>query len=745
MQHAILSLRGLRRDIPAGIVVSLVALPLCLGIALASNAPLSSGLIAGIVGGLVVGLLSGSHTSVSGPAAGLTAVVAAQIAALGSFSNFLVAVFAAGVIQVGLGLARAGNIAAFMPSSVIKGLLAAIGITLILKQVPHLVGHDPDPVGELSFAQPDGKNTFSELLAILDDFQLGAAFIGLVSLGILIAFAKLPRLKRSPVPAPLLVVLVAVGLNQVLGGWTVQASHLVQVPLADEGFRALLSFPDWAEAVKQPGIITAAVTIAMVASLETLLNLEAVDKLDPQQRESPPNRELLAQGVGNMTCGLLGGLPVTSVVVRGSVNLGANNNSKLSALTHGALLLAAVLLAPQIINLIPLSALAAILVVTGFKLASPRLFQQLYKEGKRQFLPFVTTVAAIVLIDLLWGVVIGLMVSLGFILHAQMKRPLRRVREHHIQGDVMRIELATQVGFFSRPALERALLETGEGQHVLIDARGSGYIDADVLDFLQDFQTVVAPARGIQVSTLGLKEHYADLEDRVVFVDYASRELQNGVTPEVALEVLREGNRRFLRGETLGRDLLRQVEATAPSQSPLAVVLSCIDSRAPTEILFDQGIGDIFTIRVAGNVAKDKVFASMEYGCVVAGAKLVLVLGHTSCGAVTAAVSLLGETRPAAEVTGCDHISALIDEIHEAVPDGAVVPTDPDEKAAFVEQITRANVERTIDRIRNESRAMRKLEREGKVAIVGGIYDVHSGEVEFFEHRQQPAPVAQAS
>ena len=342
-----LSFQYFSRDFPAGVVVFLVALPLCLGIALASNAPLFSGIVTGIVGGVLVGLLSGSHTSVSGPAAGLTAVVAAQIVSLGSFEAFLLAVVIAGMIQVGLGVARAGFISAFFPTSVIKGLLAAIGVILILKQIPHVVGHDPDPVGEMSFSQVDKENTFSELVKTLSDIHWGAAAVGMVSLLLLILWDR-TRLKKLKVPSQLVVVALGVVMALIfrkLGGpWAIETSHLVQVPTVGDGgsWSDLLVTPDFSQ-LANPAVYMAAVTIAIVASLETLLNIEAVDKLDPERRLTPANRELVAQGVGNMTAGLLGELPMTSVVIRWSVNVQSGGKTKLSAVIHGLLLLGSVM------------------------------------------------------------------------------------------------------------------------------------------------------------------------------------------------------------------------------------------------------------------------------------------------------------------------------------------------------------------------------------------------------------------
>lgn len=728
----------LPRDLTAGLVVFLVALPLCLGVALASNAPLISGLTAGIVGGILVGLMSGSHTSVSGPAAGLTAVVAAQIAALGSFEAFLLAVVLAGVIQIALGIARAGFLAAFFPSSVIKGLLAAIGIIIILKQIPHVVGHDPDPEGEMAFAQPDQENTFTELILMVTDIQPGAAVIGLLSLVLLVVWDRTKWLKKSPVPAALVVVLVGVGLTLLFrrlgGAWLVEPSHLVQVPVADDlaGFLTFFKTPDWSQWTNK-AVYVAAVTLAAVASLETLLNLEGVDKLDPRRRTSPPSRELFAQGVGNVASGLIGGLPVTSVIIRSSVNINAGGRTRLAAIVHGVLLLVCVALFPVWLNLIPLSCLAAILLVTGVKLASPALFRQMWQAGKYQFLPFIITVVAIVLTDLLIGVLIGLAVSTAFILRSNVRRPLRRIVEKHLGGDVVHIELANQVSFLNRAALLKVLGEVPRGGRVLLDARGTDYIDPDILDLIRDFDEKTGPARGIEVSLLGFRKKY-QLDDRIQYVDYSTRDLQEAVRPEQVLQILKDGNERFRTGERLTRDLGRSVQATAAGQHPLAVVLSCIDSRTPAELIFDLGVGDIFSVRVAGNVTSRKILGSIEYGCAVAGAKLVLVVGHTRCGAVAAAVNLIAAGQTAAEATGCQHIDYVVTEIQQSVEPAAgraAAGLPAAEKEAFANEVARRNVARAVEELRRQSETLDRLAREGRIAIVGAMYDVTTGAIEF--------------
>lgn len=730
------------QDATAGLVVFLVALPLCLGVALASNAPLFSGMVSGIIGGIVVGLISRSHTSVSGPAAGLTAVVAAQIATLGSFESFLVAVFLAGLIQLAMGLCRMGFIAAFIPSSVIKGLLAAIGLILILKQVPHVVGHDKDPEGEMSFVQPDNENTFTEIRDIFNDYQEGAAAIGLLSVLFLIGWDRVKFLKYSPIPAPLLVVTFGIGMKYYLdwlgGMWAIENSHLVQVPIAEswDEFRGLFKLPNFLGVAKWWPVIVAAFTIAIVASLETLLNLSAVDKLDPAQRTSPPNRELVAQGVGNTLAGLLGGLPVTSVIVRSSVNIAAGGKTKLSTIIHGFLLLSTVALIPALLNKIPLSCLGAILLVTGVKLCNPKLFKQMWEQGYVQFLPFVTTIVAIILTDLLIGILIGLAVSIAFILYSNFRRPLRIINERHVGGEIVRIELANQVSFLNRAALAKKLHEIPPGGHVLLDARQTAFIDPDILDLIEDFKVNTAPVREVQVSLMGFQKSYR-LQDDVQFVDFSTREVQSKMQPVDVLRILQEGNKRFREGHRLNRDMNREIFASAAGQYPIAAIVSCIDSRSPAELIFDLGLGDVFSIRIAAHVVKDKVLASLEYACAVAGTKLIVVLGHTGCGAVTTAVKMFISKQQASKVTGCEHIDVLIDEIQKAIDPTDATPKD-DEMIRYIDGIARRNVLHSVDVIRKGSTTLQKLEDARSIAIVGAVYDIRTGMIDFLPETLEP-------
>jgi carbonic anhydrase len=736
-------------DLSAGLVVFLVALPLCLGVALASEAPLISGVLSGIIGGVVVGILSGSHTSVSGAAPSLTAVVAFQIGLLGSFETFLLAVFVAGLMQIGLGILRAGFLSAFFPSSVIKGLLAAIGVILILKQVPHLLGHDADYYGEMSFDQPDHENTFSAFLAMLSGLHPGAAIIGVVSILLLVLWETNRTLKRSSIPAPLLVVVLGILLNWLFdwqgGILQIESSHLVQVPVAKTfaQFRKFFQTPDF-EAWTNPAVYSAALIIAVVTSLESLLNLTALDKLDPQQRVSPPNRELVAQGIGNCILGLIGGIPMTAGVVRGSVNISAGAQSKVATIWHGILLAVSVIFLAGVLNQVPLSCLAAILVVTGAKLASPALIKGMWSEGRYQFIPFMATLVSIVFTDLVRGILIGMAVSIAFILRSNLRRPLRRVVEKHLGGDVLNIQLASQVSFLNRAALEKVLREVPRGGHVMLDASNTDYIDPDVLDLLRDFTEQIAPAHGVQVSLRGFRRKY-HLDDKIQYADYSTRELQDQLTAAQVLQILQEGNERFRTDNRLTRDLAHQLGATAKGQHPLAVVLSCIDSRTPAELILDLGLGDIFSVRIAGNVISPNVLGSLEYGCAVAGAKLILVIGHTRCGAVTAAIDLACSGISPEQATGCQHLEAIVSQIQQSVDTPTaerMARATTDEKATVVDAVARRNVMRTVRQIVLQSRTISKLVGEGRIAVAGALYDVQSGKLDLLTEEENAAASA---
>ena len=434
-----------------------------------------------------------------------------------------------------------------------------------------------------------------------------------------------------------------------------------------------------------------------------------------------------------MVCGLIGGLPITSVIIRSSVNVNADGQTKLAAIIHGILLLASVPLIPTWLNTIPLSCLAAILLVTGIKLASPALIKQMWSEGRYQFIPFAATVTAIVFTDLLIGIVIGLIVAIGFILNSNMRRPVHRLVERHLGGDVVHIELANQVSFLNRAALAKALNDVPRNGRVLLDARSTDYIDPDVLDLIRDFKDQTGPAHGVEVSLVGFRSEY-HFEDQIHYVDYSTRELQQGITPQQVLQILKDGHERACTGRRLTRDFSRQVQATAVAQHPLAVALSCIDSRTPVELIFDLGMGDIFSIRVAGNITSREVLASAEYGCAVAGAKLMIVIGHTGCGAVSAAVKLIGSHLTVANATGCQHLDAIVSEIQRSVGgipnQPAVKPASPD-AGVIADAVARENVLRVVKELRQQSRTLDNLVCERRIAIIGAMYDISTGGIEF--------------
>ncbi|MEM8909338.1 MAG: SulP family inorganic anion transporter, partial [Bacteroidota bacterium] len=452
---------SLKYDFPASIVVFLVAVPLCLGIALASGAPLFSGIIAGIVGGIVVGALSGSQLGVSGPAAGLAVIVLTAIQELGAFEIFLVAVVLGGIFQLALGFARAGIIGYYFPSSVIKGMLSGIGIIIVLKQIPHALGYDKDYEGSLSFAQPDGHNTFSELFYMFEAVSPGAITITVVSLLILVLWEQ-PFMKKIKlfqiVQGPLVVVAGGIFLNllfQNMGGMALKADQVVAIPVADSisGFFGQFTLPDFSQIVN-PAVWVTGITIAVVASLETLLCLEATDKLDPFKRVTPANQELKAQGVGNILSGLVGGLPITQVIVRSSTNIQSGGRTKLSAILHGMVLLVCAMAIPKILNLIPLASLAAILFLVGYKLAKPVLFKQMYALGQSHFIPFMVTILGIVFTDLLMGIGIGLMVAIFYILYNNYKKPFLFQSDEHLKDGVIRLKLAEDVTFINKASIQ---------------------------------------------------------------------------------------------------------------------------------------------------------------------------------------------------------------------------------------------------------------------------------------------------
>lgn len=496
---------NLKHDLPASVVVFLVAVPLCLGIALASGAPLFSGIIAGIIGGIVVGAFSGSQLGVSGPAAGLAVIVLSAISELGSFEIFLTAVVISGVIQLILGYAKAGIIGYYFPSSVIKGMLSGIGIIIILKQIPHGLGYDKDYEGSMQFAQNDGHNTLSELYYMLEAISPGAAIITALSMAVLILWER-PFMRRIKlfqiVQGPLIVVALGIILNLVFQSFptlSLNTDQVVAVPVASSlaGFIGQFTTPDFSQ-LMNPAVWTIGATIAIVASLETLLCLEATDKLDPQKRVTPTNRELKAQGIGNILSGLIGGLPITQVIVRSSTNIQSGGKTKLSAILHGVIMLLCAMAIPGVLNLIPLASLAAILFVVGYKLAKPLLFKEMHALGKAQFAPFMVTIIGIIFTDLLVGIIMGLVVAVMYILYNNYKKPFLFESDKHLADSFLHLELAEDVTFINKASILKTLGQVPNGSKIVIDASRSINICHDVIELIEEFKTS-AQYRDIEV------------------------------------------------------------------------------------------------------------------------------------------------------------------------------------------------------------------------------------------------------
>ncbi|MCF8257315.1 MAG: SulP family inorganic anion transporter [Flavobacteriales bacterium] len=509
--------KHLKYDLPAGLVVYLVALPLCLGVAIAStNDPglMFSGIIAGFVGGIVVAALSGSALGVSGPAAGLVVIVLTALETLGSFEAFLLAVVLAGMLQFTAGFLKAGVVAYYFPSSVIKGMLAAIGLILIMKEIPHALGYDEDFIGDLDFVQSDGQNTFTEIYNAFRYSSLGAIIISAVSLALLLLFER-PFMQRITLfrflPGALFVVVVGTLLNLAFSAFApdlyMTGKHLVQLPVAGSpgDFISFFKMPDFS-AITNPDVYVVAVTLAVVASLETLLSVEATDKLDPQRRSTDTDRELKAQGVGNMVAGLIGGLPLTQVIVRSSANINSGGRTKISAIFHGFLLLSSAILIPALLNHIPLAALASILLMVGYKLSKFSLYKGMYGMGREQFIPFIVTVVAILLTDLLRGIGLGMAVAIYFILLQNLKHSYHRHIEQNDNGeDVTVLTLSEEVTFLNKGSIQRILERLPEYSIVVVDGSNCVSINYDVLEVIQNFKKHTAPPRNITVGTIGIE------------------------------------------------------------------------------------------------------------------------------------------------------------------------------------------------------------------------------------------------
>lgn len=724
-------LRAAKFDLLSAVVIFLVAIPLCLGIALASGVPLFSGLLSGIIGGIVVGILSGSQVSVSGPAAGMVAVVVTAIAQLGDFQSFLLALFFAGILQCIIGSLRAGFIADYVPSNVVQGLVCAIGILLIVKQIPIAFSLSADSSQLQSQLLESTEAMASNPMEIFSyPINIGAALIACLSLAILYFYDKLTATLFKWMPAPMIVVLVAAILNQILlfsdSSIAQSPVNLVNIP-KHNGWSDLWSQiqgPDWSRWTN-PQIYFYAMLIAIVASLESLLNVKAGEKLDKKKRYCSKNQELLAQGVGNIVSGLVGGMPITSVVVRTSVNIQAGGKTKLATIFHGFLLLFAILLIPGLLNKIPLSALAAILIYTGYKLTKPAIYLELFKQGMDRFIPFIITVVSIVAFNLLAGILIGLVGSLFYILKTNSRIRFDIVKEIHATGMVSRLILPQQISFLNKGALIAELDSLPRHSQLIIDARYSDYIDKEIIEIIKDFKEEQAPFKNISLNLIGFKNDYK-IHNYIDFINVTTYSVQTSLTPQDVLTLLKEGNQRFLEDQRIHRYSKLDIEYTAKAQHPMAVVLGCIDSRVPVETIFDTTIGDLFCIRVAGTVINDDILASMEYGCYIMGAPLILVLSHTNCGAIQAACNGVKQ----------GFITQLLDKIKPAIEAEDKTKENRDgSNREFVKHVTALNAIHSLEQIYQSSLILKKLIDDNKIGLVSATYDVESGRV-FFSDKE---------
>lgn len=725
--------RYLKYDLVSGLVVFLVAIPLCLGIALASGAPLFSGILSGIIGGIIVGLLSGSHVSVSGPAAGMAAVVVAAIAHLGDFNSFLLALTLAGILQIFIGSFKAGFIADYVPSNVVQGLLCAIGILLIIKQLPlaFTLSADFNELKANLLETTEEGLAISPILALSHHLNSGAMLITALSLILLIYFDKTKNKILKEIPAPILVVILGVMLNELFIGMNSSlmqnSPQLVNIPKT-QGFTDFLSqlqYPNW-QAWTNPSVYLYAFILSIVASLETLLNFKAGEKLDKLSRRSSSSQELIAQGVGNMTAGLIGGIPITSVIVRTSINIQAGSKTKLSTIIHGVFILFAVMLIPAALNKIPLSSLAAILMHTGYKLNKPSIYKSIYAQGKDRFIPFLLTVAGIIAFNLLAGILIGLAISLFYILKSNSQTRIDIIREVYPNGETNRIVLPQQMTFLNKAALVAELNAIPRQSQLIVDARYTQYIDKEILELLNEFKAE-AHNKQIAVNLTGFQDSYK-IHNYIDFITVTTYNVQSTLSPAQVLSVLHEGNQRFLQDTRIHRANHADVKYTAKTQHPIAVVLGCIDSRVPVETIFDMTFGDLFCVRIAGNVVNNDILASIEYACNVVGAKLIVVLGHTRCGAIQSACDGIEK----------GHITQLLDKIKPAIQaEHHIKDQRNGHNVNFVNQVTQLNIANTLHSIYQQSDILKTMINQGDLGIVGALYDVSSGVVSYKNYAQE--------
>lgn len=716
-------LKHLKTDIPAALSLVIVAIPLCLGIAHASGAPMMAGLIAGVIGGLVVGFFSESNLSVSGPAAGLTSICMVSIAELGSYQGLVTAVFIAGLIQLILGLLRMGFFSNYIPTAVIKGMLSAIGLMLILKQFPHLVGYDAEEIGAEDFSigkedilenvvevVPSNDNTMSHLMDTFQHLNYSVLIIGLLSLGVLVfwdyKFAKQFKLIPGSLVAVLVGTLGAFIIHTFIDPNFISTEHYVSLPsnfLNDAS--AHFTFPDFAF-IKQGNFWKIVFTLAIVASLESLLSIEAIEKLDPHKQRVNGNKELVAQGIGNMVSASIGGLPVTSVIVRGSVNIAAGAQSKWSAMLHGAFILIAILFLVPIINQIPLAALAAVLCFTGFKLIHPETFKEQFKRGWYQFIPFVVTIVAIVFSDLLIGVIIGMVISSFFIVRENYQAPVMHLDD---MGPRIRIKLGNNVSFLHKYQIVQALEGIRPNVVLEIDGSKTEFIDPDIIDVLRDF-----------------RENCKDKNIELIIGGIKGMDTKKEVNEQIekSYKKLFENNRNWVEKRIKADP--EYFQKLTNGQKPEYLFIGCSDSRVPANEITGTDPGEMFVHRNIANMVVNtdiNMLSVLQYSVEVLNVKHVIVCGHYGCGGVKAA---LGEN-PLGLIDKWLRNIKDVYRLHQKELDA--ITNEEDKHRKMVE----LNVREQVFNLMKTSYVQKNRELYGFPQVHGWVYDIAEGYIKDLE------------
>ena len=731
--------RFFKYDLTASIVVFLVAIPLCLGVALACGAPLYSGIISGISGGIIVGLFSRSNISVSGPSAAIATIIITAISYLHDFNTVLLAIFLSGFVQIFLGKRQSGFFADYIPSNVIQGMLSAIGILLIIKQLPLALTASKN-FADLKVLLIDASEAITIQPFINFSFHInsGALLLSIFTLSCLWYCQSPKNSWLKTIPGPIIAVLLGTLINE----WLLYqhsplaqfGPHLVNLPKFDNWAHVWSSIakPNW-DALSNPNVYLFALLIAAVTSLESLLNISATERLDPKHQRINKDRELIAQGLGNIVTSLFGGIPVSSVIVRSSVNIQSQAKTKVSTILHGVFLLLSFFLIPEILNHIPLCILASILMFTGYKLTKPKIYFNIYKQGLTRFIPFLATIIGIICLNLLLGILIGLCINLFFILRTSSQARIDIIQEHYPTGITNRLLLPQQTTFLNKASLAEELNTIPEGSQLIIDARYAEYIDKEILEYIKEFKEEQAPERDISLNLIGFKEHYA-IHDHIDFINVSTYDAQTQLEPKEVLDILKQGNARFLKDQGIHRSNMIDIHHTSEAQHPIAIVLGCIDSRVPVETIFDMTLGDLFCARIAGNVINDDILASIEYGCGVVGAKLIVVLGHTGCGAIQAACNHVE----------AGHITQLLAKIQPAIKlQESVGLHRKHADLNYIAQVTHFNIAHSVIEIFQRSNVLREMIIEGKIGIVGAVYDVASGQVQFSDYAQEIEAFAQ--